>query len=235
MFKRIILTHIPRTGGTSLSAALRAQQPDAKFGEFKSFSEPALMKDSELNSYQLISTYIGSKLFDRLDESWAKVLILRDPVPRLRSSYWNLRKTPGNISFASPVAKSCGFRDYLASRDPSVIFQATNVQMWTVLGDRSIYFREKHAGVTDERLIEAAIQRLNIYDFVGFTDVLVELWALLCQHFGWKVTELPKLGANPPLEMAEDATIDDWDYHTRLDREFVRLARAMVSISRPLR
>jgi hypothetical protein len=120
--RRIILTHIPRTGGTSLFAALRGQCPEARAGEFESFSELVLMRDSELNSYELISTYIGSKLFERLDDSWIKIILLREPVARLPSSYWNLRNTPKQISFASAIAKRGSFSEYLASRDAAIVF-----------------------------------------------------------------------------------------------------------------
>ncbi len=207
---------------------MRAQQPEAKVGEFESFSELALMKDSDLNSYDLISTYVGSKLFDRLNDSWAKVIILREPVARLRSSYWNLRNTPQNISFASTIAKSREFREYLASRDAAVIFQATNVQTWTVLGDKSISYRQKHSDLAEQEIIAMAVERLRTYDLVGFTDTLDEFWAYLCQHFGWRVTHLPRLRANPPFEPADDCATEDFDYHTRLDTELVRLARTDV-------
>ena len=124
------------------------------------------MRDSELNSYHLISTYVGSKIFDRLDDSWIKIILLRNPEARLRSSYWNLRRTPGNISFASALAKSSGFPEYLNSRDAAVTFQATNAQTWSVIGDKSIFYRQKHAGLSDQELVAMAVERLNAFDLV---------------------------------------------------------------------
>lgn len=222
---RIVLTHIPRTGGTSVFAALQAQQPQAKAGEFESLAEVALMTDRELNSYELISTYIGSKLFERLDESWTRIILLRDPIARLKSSYWNLRNSPKSISFASSIAKSCGFREYLASREIAVIFQATNIQTWTILGDKSIFFRDQHAHLNEEKICESAVSRLAAYDFIGFTDRLDDLWARLCSHFGWPATLLPKLRANQPLPEVEAASTEDVIYHTALDCELVSQAR----------
>ena len=234
MSHRIILTHIPRTGGTSLFSALKAQQPQVKAVEFGSTSEVALMKDSELNSYTLISSYVGSKLFDRLDDSWTKIIILRDPVARLRSSYWNLRTNPTYISGASSMAKAKGFDDYLASRDPAVTLQATNVQTWTVLGDKSIFYRQKHAKVDEGRITAMAIECLEDYDFVGFTETLDEFWAGLCQQFGWKVIRLPKLRVNSPFAMDEDAAAIDLEYHTHLDRRLIQVAKNMPETSSSL-
>jgi len=225
MSNRIILTHIPRTGGTSLFAALRAQQPQAKAAEFGSTSELALIKDSELNSYSLISSYVGSRLFGRLDNSWTKIIILRDPIARLRSSYWNLRSDPDHLSFASAIAKTHGFGRYLASRDPAVTLQATNVQTWTVFGDKSIFYRQKHAKMDKEHITAMAIERLEDYDFVGFTETLDECWAGLCQRLGWKVTRLPKLRVNAPFAMREGAAAADLEYHTHLDRKLVQAAK----------
>ena len=226
MIPRIILTHIPRTGGTSLFAALRTQMPEAKAGEFESFSELALMKDRELNSYSLISTYVGSKLFERLDDSWTKITVLRDPEARLRSSYLNLRGNPENISFASALAKSRGFREYLASRDAAVTFQANNVQAWSVLGDKSIYYRHKHADFTNPELAAMAIERLKIYDLVGFTESLGDFWSHLCHRFGWSLSPLQQLRMNSLSCTLESPSKEDLEHHTRLDVKLVQSARS---------
>src|ERR1035437_10048344 len=221
----VLLTHIPRTGGTSLFAALRNQQPQAKGVEFESLAELALMTDKELNNYDLISTYVGSKIFDRLDNSWTKIIVLREPVTRLKSSYWNLRNDSKNISFARSFAKSHGFRGYLASREVAVIVQATNVQTWTVLGDRSISFRKRFSHLGEKEICNLAISRLSSYDFVGFTDRLDELWSRLCSHFGWQKSILPRLRADLPMPELEEASPEDLTFHTSLDCELLHHAR----------
>lgn len=207
---------------------MKEKCPDAQAGEFASFAELALMRDSELNSYDLISTYIGSQLFDRLDSSWTKIIILRDPIARLKSSYCNLRASPKEISFASAIAKSQSFRAYLSSRDAAVIFQATNTQTWTLLGDKSLFFRQKHEGATPGEIIAMVEERLSKYNFVGFTEKLDDLWKDLCQHFGWDLTPLPRLRVNATQEIGEEAVPADLEYHTGLDCELVRIARTKL-------
>lgn len=222
---RFVLTHIPRTGGTSLFAGIRAQLPGAPAAEFDSYADIALLSDHELNSFQVISTYLGSRLFRRLSGSWTKILLLRDPLARLRSSYWHLRTTPENFSFASAKAKAGGFREYLASRDAAVLFQATNTQAWTVLGDKSPHFRASWAGRAEADLAQQAEEQLTAYDFVGFTETLPDFWAGLCAHHGWKADPLPRLRANPPIEMAEEPDPEDLRFHTALDERLVQFAR----------
>ncbi len=223
--RRIILTHIPRTGGTSLFAALKRQQPQVKAIEFDSTAEVALMKDCELNSYGLISSYIGSKLFDRLDGSWLKIVILRDPIARLRSSYCNLRSNPAHISFASNIAKANGFGAFLGSRDPAVIVQATNVQTWSILGDKSMFYREKHATLDEEQISAMAIDRLNNYDLIGFTETLDWLWDNLCLRFEWRASPLPKLRKGTDCPNLDKISRTDLQFHTSLDFILLKAAR----------
>ena len=228
---RFVLTHIPRTGGTSLFAALQTLLPEAKSAEFKSLAQVAVMSDRELNSYDIISTYIGSKFFDRLEGSWTKIVVLRDPIPRLKSSYWNLRNNSNHISFATPLAKSLGFREYLALRENVVILQATNVQAWTIFGDRSIFFREKHAYLSENKICEIALNRLATYDFIGFTEHLDELWRHMCQKFRWPATQLPILRKSLSMPEFEEASPIDLAFHTALDSEFIRRTRVLYNAS----
>jgi hypothetical protein len=228
---RIIISHIPRTGGTSLFAALRAQNPAAKAVEFESVGQVALMTDKELNRYEMISTYVGSKLFDRLEGSWTKIVILRDPISRLRSSYWNLKTNSQITSFASSRARSGSFREYLASRDAAVVFQATNIQSWTILGDRSLSFRETLSHLDEGELCEICLDRLRAYEFVGFTEQLENLWSSLCQYFGWPVSQLPALNRNPPLMKLDDPTSEDVAFHTALDSHLVNRARGLNRVN----
>ncbi len=128
---------------------------------------------------------------------------------------------------AASFAKSFGFREYLASRENSIIFQATNVQAWTVLGDRSIWFREGFPQVSDQERCEISLQRLAAYDFVGFTEHLDQLWERVSEHFGWSVAPLPRLCTNAPYFQDEEVSPEDIAFHTALDTEFVRRARLL--------
>lgn len=222
---RIVLTHIPRTGGSSLFAGMRSQMPAARAIEFDSYAEVAMITDNELNRYDLISTYLGSKFIDRLKGDWIKILVLRDPLARLRSSYWHLRTTAENFSFASLKAKECNFRDYLAARDPAVIFQATNTQTWTVLGDKSVHFRQQWRHRNEDDIVEQASAALARYDFVGFTDSLDIFWAELGRKLNWRTIPLARLRANSPIKIEEEATPEDLRYHTALDERLISVAR----------
>ena len=221
---RIVLTHIPRTGGTSLFRALRDQVPEANAIEFQYMGQVATISDKELNRYEIISTYIGSRIFDRLDGSWTKIVILRDPITRLKSSYWNLRNNSECISFATPFAKSRSFAAYLASREQPVIVQATNVQVWSVLGEKGICFRRKHAHLGDNEICKLSLDRLATYDFVGFTEHLDELWRRVCEYLRWPVTQLPRLRRSSVPYPGEEAAPEDVSFHTSLDCELVRRA-----------
>ncbi|MFO1501447.1 MAG: hypothetical protein U1G07_24170 [Verrucomicrobiota bacterium] len=179
------------------------------------------MSDEELNSYDIISTYLGSGLFNRLQGSWIKIVVLRDSVNRLVSSYWHLRTNPRFVSFASGLAKSCALHEYLASREPSVIFQTTNVQAWTVLGDRSVAFRQRYIHLSHRELCELAIERLRIYDFVGFTEHLDDLWTAICLRFGWSLSPLPRLNQTAYSNDLALVNPKDEAFHTALGSAFV--------------
>lgn len=227
---RIILTHIPRTGGTTLFAALCAAHTKARAVEFNSLSQVATISDKELNSYEIISTYVGSNIFQRLQGEWTKIVILRDPISRIKSSYWNLRNSSEGRLFAASPAKSLSFREYLASRDNAVIYQTTNVQTWTVLGDRSIAFREGHVDLPEREICELTFRRLGRYEFVGFTEHLELLWQRLCECFGWGAIKLPYLRKSETPVIFDEASAEDLAFHTSLDFELIKHAHLSEGI-----
>ena len=224
---RIILTHIPRTGGTSLFEALKTQEPLAKARDFDSLSELATISDRELNSFNLLSTYVGTKLFERLDDSWQKILVLRDPLERTISSYCFNRKAPDIHAYTKPVTQAISFRDYLASRDPLISLHISNVQTWTVLGDKALAFRRQQSQLSSKEALEQAVQRFSLYQFVGFTEHLDELWHKICNGFNWKHSPLPQLRKSEQFHPLEKASEEDLDFHLGLDRELLQRARSM--------
>jgi len=226
---RIVLTHIPRTGGTSLFEALKAQEPSAKAREFDSLAELAMISDKELKSFNLISTYLGTKFFERLDDSWQKILIMREPLARAISSFSFNRNAPDLRAYTKPIAASMTFRDYFALRDPAVALQITNAQTWTVLGDKGLAFRREHAHLNEHDILTQAVDRLRLFNHIGFTDSLSDLWCKICGAFNWRLSSLPHLRKGESVNPADRPAEEDLRFHLGLDLELLRTARSTPS------
>lgn len=187
----LVFTHIPRTAGTSIRAYISQRIQRFKF--IDGFSELSFMNDEEINKFDFIATHCGYGLFNRIRKDHKKLIILREPVERILSHYYYLRELKDNVSYSSHYAKNLSVEDFIMEENPAVSVAIENTQTWHLLDDKNLHFRNRHKKLSDQQKIDIALQNLEKYDFVGFTDRIGGLFTTLCNFYGWPIGPFPHL------------------------------------------
>lgn len=183
MYNMLVFTHIPRTGGTTLRAILSKYLESHIY--IDSFSGFSFMNDDELNSQAFIATHCGHGIFNRINKPHKKVVILRDPIERIVSHYYYLKGLEDNISYSSYYAKTLSLKQFVEAQNPAIQVGIHNTQTWHLIKDKNDYFRNRYKGMSDEKLLEIAIDHLSQYDFVGFTDSIPSVLDEIGSEYGW--------------------------------------------------
>jgi len=206
---KFILCHIPRTGGTSAFQMLTNSLETSRIAHLPTSSDLAFTSDSKLNSYDAIETYCGSAIFHRLDKSWKKLIILRDPKIRIHSLYRWLRSQPPGSSLAECYAKRMSFPEFARCEEPAIYSQINNGQLWTIIGDKSMSYR-KNNSIPNLEMVDTALARLQRFDYVGQTDKLADFVREACGDCKLQVHNIPNLRASDRHDHNEDFLSIEW-------------------------
>ena len=162
---RIVLVHIPKTGGNSLMSAFEEVYPKARRAPFIMGSDRP--DPSTLADYDLIAGHFGYSYARQLGGQM--VTMLREPISRVLSFY-NFWSTfpPGTKEHEAVAGKS--LRQYLESGHPSVITDVRNTQSWQIAHDTLISSRKAAGDISDDDLLVLAKARLADYAVVGTTE-----------------------------------------------------------------
>lgn len=206
----LVFTHIPRTGGTSARNVIFNQIKNYRL--IDSFSEFSFLSDKELNSYDFIATHCGYGIINRINRSHKKIILLRDPFERIVSHYFYLRKLENDVSYSSHYAKKLSLNEFICLDNSAVQISINNTQVWHLIEDKNIFFRNKYINYSDTDLLDIALSHLSTYDFVGFTHGLNSVLSKLFQVYEWDATQinLPQIGKSdrPNIEDLESDTIE---------------------------
>lgn len=219
----LVFTHIPRTGGTSLRQYIAQRVSSHRFMD--ALSDFAFATDAELRGVEFVATHCGHGVLKRLPEA-RRLVILRDPVERVISHYHYLREQDANVSYASHYAKTMTLADFVAQTNPAVSTGVENAQVWHLVEDKGLPFRQRYAGLTEEARLSLALENLATYDFIGFYDQLEKTFSQLAEVLGWIDGERPRLAASrrPPVSAIDAETLGLIRERVGLDERLYRNA-----------
>jgi hypothetical protein len=166
--KKIIFDHIPKCGGSSLTAYLRKYYPTRKIFTISGFS-PGLSIDhfkqlslAERYQYDLIAGHNANLLFDYFDPESLKITILRSPVDRIISHYFFAKRTPHHYLYTTIHQNNISLEDYVKSN---------NLELYNLYTTHFSGLTLKNVQSNPEQAIEHALKNLmNRYDIIGFLD-----------------------------------------------------------------
>lgn len=244
---RVLLLHIMKTGGISLSHLLEQLARPARSAVSVFLDDLLTMPAPRLKSLRTISGHIPFEALELLPVPFQTVTVLRDPVARTLSHYRELQRShavPGGLSldeFLSDERYAVPSGNYQAR---ALAHSVDLAQAWVTYSPKARYlqaggqedqlyplqalFDSTPIQVSDEQLLETATKNLSAIDVVGTTESLDGVARRLCHLFGAPYTEVPHLNASEPTPDELPTRLRRLiEQRTELDRELYGLARRL--------
>lgn len=193
---RLYISHIPKTGGTSLREMLMGQFPAEQVCVGLTLSELYRLSPARLRSFRLISGHFGPALPRLLgDVALVTVTLVREPVQMIVSHYGQLRRHGSEGHRASDLARSLPFAQWCRHEDALPYW--SNPQARLLAMERTPppwpQVHEPAEGALscapEPELLERATTVLGTIDIVGTTDRLFEVYHASARRLGIDATE----------------------------------------------
>jgi hypothetical protein len=231
----LLFFHIGKTGGTSLTSYFRSLARDFHVQSIPDDFSRLEAPDNTAFPDFISGHYKVAAWLHRVPPSWRTMLVIRDPIQHLLSSYWHIRTHPD-------VSDHPGLRD--------LIQDARQVDFSTLLRERSGECFEEHfdnpqtrfvldkkSGPLDAQDQARAIALLDAITFVGVTECLGEFAAQVAASMpwavGWEDQILPRMIVNPfnslRTEEIPRALLRNILAATEIDAELYQRARRLQS------
>lgn len=182
----VIYLHIPKTGGTTLKRIADRHYPresvytierDGTIDEFKKLS------NSRKSKIRLLRGHQGYGLHKYLPGPSTYFAILRDPIERVVSYYYYIRRSPQHYCYDLITSNGMSLKDFLESEADAI---ADNGQTRLLSGMMESGW-EVEFGECTEEVREAAKENLRKnFAVVGLTEEFDKTLFLLKRTFGWQ-------------------------------------------------
>jgi hypothetical protein len=249
MPKPYYFLHIPKTAGTTFSAAVLQKLFDlAEICLSYDYPEILPIPPAELAKFRLFRGHFYYFFHRLLPAKPVYLTFLRDPIERTLSLYDHICRDPAHFQHNAMRSLKDGLRD--AVRSPELLppnFQVTALAcdldpVRTMaearaahpggLNEYSVIYGEmtKRPPTRDDLAI--ACQRLEEIEFVGIVERFDESVKLLCSTFGWKVPEYESMNIAPTRTRREGIAPDILEALMRaheLDFELYEFAKSLFS------
>lgn len=231
----VIFLHIPKTAGVTMESIIQRQyypqsitafpasapERAKQYNEFKKLSESAKRRN------KLIRGHICFGLHEFLPQQSTYITFLRDPVERVISLFYFIRRVPGHPYYSSIVSSNMSLEEFVCS---GMGKQIDNVQTRVLTDSWNVEF-----GKCSHKMLESAKSNIdNYFAVVGLTGRFDESLILLKQKFGWKniFYQRKNVTKNRPLqEDIADKTLEEIKKYNELDIELYRYAEGLLEES----
>lgn len=202
---KYLFHHIVKAGGTSLGKLFeRILGPT---NVFHASGQYLYTPSTILADYRMVTGHFRFTRGPFHDHSRLYLTFLRDPLDRILSAYYYYRSRPDDVAAEQVLlAKQHTFEEFIDLPNPSIRVLMDNHQTCSFgLADSRSY------GLTGTRLLRAAVEVLESYDFVGVYEYFPQSVAAMCRQMGWSALKrIPHLN-----QTVERAGVQDLSRQTR--------------------
>jgi hypothetical protein len=195
----LLFFHIGKTGGTSLTRFFRALAHTSHVQSAPDdYSQLESPDDIEFPNF-ISGHYKVRQWLHRLPPSWRTMVVIRDPIQHLLSSYWHIRTHPPVIDDPD----LCHLIEATGRSDLGVLLRDRPGECFELHFDnpQTRFILNKVSGPLDADDLARAIALLGSLTYVGTTERLAafasHVAALMPWATGWEAQALPHAMVNP--------------------------------------
>jgi Galactose-3-O-sulfotransferase len=181
----VVFLHIKKTGGVTLDEILYREYPKETTHQIKAPLRETVAAFEQLPKeararIRLLTGHVHYGIHEYLSPPTTYITLLRDPLERVLSFYYSIRRKPGH-----PLHEAVAGRMSLTDFVTSGLSNQPDNGMVRVLAGRS--FQDIPFGATHPKMLEAALEHIaSHFEVVGTTERFDESLVLMHQALGWK-------------------------------------------------
>lgn len=167
--RKILFDHLPKCAGSTLDTYLAAHYPQRKifstdgFRPLDSVRYFKELSERTRHGYSLVKGHLANELIDYVHPECLKITVLRDPVERIISHYFYVKRTPSHYLYPAIHRSDMSLEDYATSS------LSCELQNWY-----TTHFSGLSADQAEERPEESITRAAEVvllrYDIVGLLD-----------------------------------------------------------------
>lgn len=226
----IVFYHLPKSAGTTLNRILRHNyRPDEivesgpNTEEF--IAELQMWPLERLAAIRFLQGHFPFGVHETMPQRARCFTILRDPVDRVLSQYYHVRREPDYFLFDLIHDNNFSLPELLDSGIPLMM---NDGQVRLLSG----VYTDANMGEVTEAMLAAAIANLRSCEVVGLTEQFDLSLVLLQRAFGWRYVgyEPVNVGHNrPPVEALSAETIEAIRHYNRMDALLYKEAQRLMA------
>jgi hypothetical protein len=225
----IIFLHLPKTAGTTLTKILEQQYPAEQIYSIGALAQDGIrkfkrMSVEERRRFRLVIGHLNYGLHQFVPGLSTYFTILREPVDRVISYYYYVRRSPEHYLHEFSNTENMELKTYLESK---VSIMMDNFQVRLISG----VWNEYPFGECPAHILKLAKRNLSQeFKVIGLTEEFDKTLLLLKQAFGWSRLQYTRQNVTGRRPMKQDLppdTLQAIASANQLDIELYRYARAL--------
>lgn len=225
----VIFLHIPKTAGTTLHKIIERQYRSKNTFTIGRISHVSIEEFKNLSAarraeIRMIKGHLDFGLHEYVPGPSTYFAILREPIERVVSFFYWIRRTPHHYLYESMISQDTNLKEYLESRSNIMLDNAQTRMLSGVWYDLGF-------GECTAEVLETAKRNLREhFAVVGLTEKFDETLMLLKRAFGWQNLYYARQNVTARRPRKDELTPDTLDLiveANRLDIELYQYATTL--------